>query len=89
MVQHSGLIMVWSTGTQDLSSHQNGFPFQESKCYTQKGCDMFAGLGPFSIPAAQKGCAVNTNYLNSDSKNEQVQNASRFITNNQKMISTN
>ncbi|KAF9595730.1 hypothetical protein IFM89_003472 [Coptis chinensis] len=30
-------------------------------------CDMFSGIGPFVIPAAQKGCIVYTNDLNPDS----------------------
>jgi tRNA (guanine37-N1)-methyltransferase len=38
-------------------------------------CDMFAGIGPFSIPAAQKGCVVYANDLNPESVRYLTMNA--------------
>ncbi|KAM7274953.1 hypothetical protein ACFE04_016819 [Oxalis oulophora] len=38
-------------------------------------CDMFCGIGPFAIPAAQKGCAVYANDLNPNSVNYLKTNA--------------
>jgi len=37
-------------------------------------CDMFCGIGPFSIPAAMKGCHVLANDLNPESYNFLLQN---------------
>lgn len=39
-------------------------------------CDVFAGVGPFAIPAAKKGCTVHANDLNPDSYNALKQNIS-------------
>lgn len=36
--------------------------------------DVFAGVGPFSLPAAKKGCAVLANDLNPQSYKYLVQN---------------
>ena len=38
-------------------------------------CDMFAGVGPFAVPAAKKGCVVYANDLNPDSYAALVRNA--------------
>ncbi|XP_028396304.1 tRNA (guanine(37)-N1)-methyltransferase-like [Dendronephthya gigantea] len=47
-------------------------------------CDMFAGVGPFAIPAAKKGCVVYANDLNPKSfaalvKNCQVNRVEKYV----------
>jgi len=38
-------------------------------------CDMFAGVGPFAVPAAKKGCLVYANDLNPESYKAMCENA--------------
>lgn len=47
----------------------------ESFSETDIICDMFAGVGPFAIPAAKKGCYVHANDLNPNSYEALVKNA--------------
>lgn len=47
----------------------------ESFSKTDIICDMFAGVGPFAIPAAKKGCYIHANDLNPSSYQALVRNA--------------
>jgi len=76
-VRESGCIFRFNFATVYWNSRLQAEHNRLIQCFTPKDTiwDMFAGVGPFSIPAAKKGCVVYANDLNPSSYHYLKENA--------------